>query len=86
MPLLLYPLLSMTLQRFLFSARAAGDLVYRIAVIGETEANLLRALIDDPLSQPPEVLLQANDSQLAQFELVAHESLTPEQVLAEKLV
>jgi ABC-2 type transport system permease protein/sodium transport system permease protein len=86
MPLLLYPLLSMTLQRFLFSARAAGDLVYRIAVIGEAEANLLRALIDDPLSQPPEVLLRANDSQLAQFELVAHESLKPEQLLSEKLV
>jgi len=86
MPLLLYPLLSMTLQRFLFSARAAGETVYRIAVIGEVEANLLRALIDDPLSQPPEVLLQANDGQLARFELVAHQSLTPEQVLQEQLV
>jgi len=86
MPLLLYPLLSMTLQRFLFSARSASDLVYRIAVLGQSEADLLRTLIDDPLSQPPDELLQANDSQLAQFELVAHDTLTPEQALSESLV
>jgi len=86
MPLLLYPLLSMTLQRFLLSARSSGQPVYRIAVIGQDEADLLRALIDDRRSQPPEVLLQANDSQVAIFELVAHDTLTPEQSLAEQLV
>jgi len=86
MPLLLYPLLSMTLQRFLFSARVGGETVYRIAVVGETEAQLLRSLIDDPASQPPPEVLAANDSKLARFEIVGYDALTPEQALAERLV
>jgi len=86
MPLLLYPLLSMTLQRFLFSARISNDPAYRIAVIGDLEANLLRAIIDDPKSQPPPELIAANDSQLAQFEIVAFEDLTPEQAIGERVV
>ncbi len=87
MPLLLYPLLSMTLQRFLLSAPSAGDgPAYRIAVATEDEGRLIRSLLDDPLSQPPTEIRQANDSELAEFELFLHDSLTPEQLLDQGMV
>ncbi len=87
MPLLLYPLLSMTLQRFLLSApQADGAAVYRIAVASEREGRFLRALIDDPRSQPPPEIQQASDSQLARFEIVFHEQFSPEQTLRARLV
>ncbi len=86
MPLLLYPLLSMTLQRFLLSAQVDGDSVYRIAVTGNRQGRLIRAILDDPASQPPPEIQQANEGRLAQFEIVRHDQLSPEQTLELRLV
>lgn len=87
MPLLLYPLLSMTLQRFLLSTSAGdGSTAYRIAVASEREGHFLRALIDDPLSQPPAEIQQASDAQLARFEILSHDRFSPEQTLRSRLV
>lgn len=86
MPLLLYPLLSMTLQRFLLTAQADGETVYRIAVATADEGAWIQGLLDDPLSRPPEAILEANQANLARFELFAHELLTPEQTLEQGLV
>lgn len=86
MPLLLYPLLSMTLQRFLLSAKVGGEAVYRIAVTSEADALLIRSLIDNPLSQPPESIRVANDAELARFEIFSHDTLAPEQTLEQGLV
>ncbi len=86
MPLLLYPLLSMTLQRFLLAAKVGDESVYRIAVTSEADAQLIRSLIDNPLSQPPEAILAANDASLARFEIFSHDTLTPEQTLEQGLV
>lgn len=86
MPLLLYPLLSMTLQRFLLTAKVGGESVYRIAVTSEADALLIRSLIDNPLSQPPESIRAANDAELARFEIFSHDTLPPEQTLEQGLV
>ena len=87
MPLLLYPLLSMTLQRFLLSASPGdGAAVYRIAVTTEREGHFLRALIDDPRSQPPPEIQQASEAQLARFEILSHDRFSPEQTLRSRLV
>lgn len=87
MPLLLYPLLSMTLQRFLLSASpGTSEMVYRIAVASEREGRFLRSLIDDPRSQPPAEIQQASDARLARFEILSHDRFSPEQTLQARLV
>ena len=86
MPLLLYPLLSMTLQRFLASSKVDAGTAYRIAVRGEEENAVVRTLLDDPLSQPPAEILAANDAAVAKFEIFAPRDQTPEQTLEQGLV
>lgn len=87
MPLLLYPLLSMTLQRFLLSAQSGdGTVLYRVAVDTPQQGHLFRSLLDDPASQPPPEILQASDSQLASFQFFVRERLSPEEMLRWKLV
>ncbi|TVQ01959.1 MAG: CPBP family intramembrane metalloprotease [Planctomycetaceae bacterium] len=86
MPLLLYPLLSMTLQRFLLSTKLDGETVYRIAVASEAEGAWVRGLLDDPLSQPPSAVREASEGSPARFEIFSHEVLTPEQTLEQGFV
>ena len=86
MPLLLYPLLGMTLQRFLLSANADADPVFLIGAATEREGVLLRSLIEDPRSQPPREIREASDSELAVFDVVGHEALTPDDALEQNLI
>ncbi len=53
MPLLLYPLLGMTLQRFLLSTKMSQSRALVIGVAKEEEGMLLQRLLTDPASQPP---------------------------------
>ena len=47
MPLLLYPLLGMTLQRFLLSASTSVNPVFMIGMATEREGKQLRSMIED---------------------------------------
>lgn len=70
MPLLVYPLLSMALNRFLLSSGASGQSVqYRIGVSSESEAKQLNAIISSPDSQPPAAVAEASGGRLAEFQI-----------------
>jgi len=86
MPLLLYPLLGMTLQRFLLSASTGLNPVFMIGMETEREGELLRSLIEDPRSLPPREILEASDSELAKFDVVGFESLLTDEALEQNMV
>ncbi|NND97471.1 MAG: CPBP family intramembrane metalloprotease [Pirellulaceae bacterium] len=84
MPLLVYPLLSMSLNRFLLTS-AAGDadavVTYKIGVMSESEGMQLQKWLDDPLSAPPDPILEAGDGSVAQFEILVTAPTTVEEAL-----
>ena len=86
MPLLLYPLLGMTLQRFLLSANTTVNPVFMIGMETEREGRLLRSLIENPLSLPPREILEASNSELAKFDVVGFEELRPDEALEQNMV
>lgn len=72
MPLLLYPLLGMAFNRFLYNyaAGASEETAYRIGVDTEAEGETLLRWLEDPRSQPPEEILNASDGKLAKFKVL----------------
>ncbi|MCA9135976.1 MAG: CPBP family intramembrane metalloprotease [Planctomycetales bacterium] len=85
MPLLVYPLLSMALNRFLISATAGvtEETPYTIGVASDAEGELLVAWLDDPMSRPPAAVLKASDGRLAKFRVVntSTDGSTPDEAL-----
>ncbi|PAY17868.1 CPBP family intramembrane metalloprotease domain-containing protein [Rhodopirellula sp. SM50] len=90
MPLLVYPLLSMALNRFLVSSTAgtSEQTPYTIGVETDDEGSLLLAWLEDPMSQPPAAILKASKGNLATFRVVNTTSvgLHPKQALQEKKI
>lgn len=88
MPLLVYPLLSMALNRFLLTATtgATEETPYTIGVATEAEGATLLVWLEDPMSKPPEAILKSSNGKLAQFRVVstAQNDLTPEEALKAK--
>ena len=76
MPLLLYPLLSMALNRFLLSSGASASNEYTIGVETQREGELLRAYLDDPQSKPPIPILKSSGGELAEFKILLTEPIT----------
>ena len=71
MPLLVYPLLSMALNRFLLSSKAGqDDTVYTVGAATEAEQNSLLMWLEDPASHPPEEVIQASGGKLSDFRIV----------------
>ncbi len=70
MPLLVYPLLSMALNRFLLSAGAPEGESYVIGVADDAAGKYLNFVLGDPLNLPPDEVLQANGGELAKFNIV----------------
>ncbi|TWT75404.1 ABC transporter permease subunit/CPBP intramembrane protease [Allorhodopirellula solitaria] len=70
MPLLVYPLLSMAMNRFLISSAGPGTNGFVIGVDTEQESNWLQSLLHDPRSHPPESILAASGGELAEFQVV----------------
>lgn len=72
MPLLVYPLLSMALNRFLVSASSGTteEMPYTIGVATDAEGGSLLHWLEDPNSQPPSAILQASSGKIAQFRVV----------------
>lgn len=81
MPLLVYPLLSMALNRFLLSASPAQE-GYIVGTTTEAEGRRLQALLEDPRSRPPDAILDASGGKLARFQVVASEPLSAVDALA----
>ncbi len=70
MPLLVYPLLSMALNRFLLSSAAPESERYTIGVASDSDGQRLQELLSDPRSKPPVEVLESAGGDLAQFKLV----------------
>ncbi|TWU01127.1 ABC transporter permease subunit/CPBP intramembrane protease [Stieleria varia] len=83
MPLLVYPLLSMALNRFLLTAASdpSGQVAYTIGVASDREGMQLSEWLQDPRSRPPEAVLNASDGGLAKFEVFNTEQEHPREAL-----
>ncbi|MGB7345773.1 MAG: ABC transporter permease subunit/CPBP intramembrane protease [Pirellulaceae bacterium] len=72
MPLLVYPLLSMALNRFLLSSVAADStatIVYKIGVESDEDGTLLGQWLSDERSLPPQAIADASGGAVAQFNI-----------------
>ncbi len=69
MPLLLYPLLSMALNRFLLTSGARATNTFFIGVDTEEEGSLLASYLADPRSKPPEPISESSGGGIAEFEI-----------------
>ncbi|MCO8125139.1 ABC transporter permease subunit [Stieleria sp. TO1_6] len=90
MPLLVYPLLSMSLNRFLINATAGTTEAtpYTVGVNTDAEGEQLVRWLEDPMSQPPDAILKASRGQLAKFRVVNTMSVdsSPEEALKDNKI
>lgn len=90
MPLLVYPLLSMALNRFLVTASAGAteETPYTIGVATDAEGASLLQWLEDPNSQPPSAILQASGGKVAQFRVVntTTDDTSPEDALKQNKI
>ncbi|TWU42708.1 ABC transporter permease subunit/CPBP intramembrane protease [Novipirellula artificiosorum] len=86
MPLLLYPLLSMALNRFLLTSDVGAANVFLVGLASEQEGELLTAYLNDPNSQPPDSILQSSSGDLANFDMRLIENQDPVDALKENVV
>lgn len=70
MPLLVYPLLSMALNRFLLTSGTPSDGGYKVGVQTEAEGLILQEWLQDARSMPPDVIVQASGGEIAEFTIV----------------
>lgn len=68
MPILVYPLLSMAMNRYLLSSGETTD-AYRIGVDSPQDGEYVLRILEDPRANPPDALLQASGGNLAEFEI-----------------
>ncbi len=87
MPLLVYPILSMTLNRFLLNASLGNDPRFIIGFDNDEEGQWLKDILTSPGSQPPAAIRKAVDENLAEFSYVGPSNgKTLDQILEEKLI
>ncbi|MEM6688447.1 MAG: ABC transporter permease subunit, partial [Planctomycetota bacterium] len=72
MPVLVYPLLSMAMNRFLLGGASAEEAL-RIGLESEVDAEFLSQLLSAPESQPPDAVLKASGGDKAEFALFVHD-------------
>ena len=66
MPLLVYPLLSMALNRFLLSANVGEDqMTFTVGAASDGERNSFQMWLADPRSNPPEEIVAASGGEVA---------------------
>lgn len=84
MPLLVYPILSMTLNRFLLGTDTAAGPVFHVGVASEVEGRWLAEVLQHPMSRPPRVIVEASGGPAARMEIiVAPQGKSPEAALAD---
>ena len=87
MPLLVYPLLSMALNRFLLSAGGeAAETEYVIGVPDQRTGDRLRSWLNDPRSEPPEPILESSGGAQAEFRIVITEGQSPRRALEQNRI
>lgn len=86
MPLLVYPLLSMALNRFLLSSGMPAEKAFMVGVSDLEEQQVLQSLLGDPRSTPPNAILEVNGGRLAEFEIVVPENMSAEEALSNNLL
>lgn len=68
MPLLVYPIMSMALNRFLLTSGEIDD-GFTICVSSEAEGNILDDWLSNPLSAPPKAISDSSGNELAKFQV-----------------
>ena len=87
MPLLVYPLLSMGLNRFLLNSGVSTETTkYTIGVSTPAEQEELTSWLEDPASQPPQAIVDASNGGVAEFVVVCTEPETAEQTLLQNKI
>ncbi len=81
MPLLVYPLLSMALNRFVLASGASAGEGFTVCVMSEAERLQLDDWLNDPRSLPPEAILQSSGNELANFRVTVIEDAPPEKAV-----
>ncbi|MCM2371434.1 ABC transporter permease subunit/CPBP intramembrane protease [Aporhodopirellula aestuarii] len=81
MPLLVYPLLSMALNRFLISSGGPGETGFVVGVATADESDWLQSLLNDPRSAPPQSVQDASGGNLAEFKVVVTDAIEPNEAL-----
>lgn len=85
MPLLVYPLLSMAMNRFLLSsAGGSTDTAFTVCVASDEEAAQLDIWLSDPRSVPPEAIRRSSGGDLANFKVAIRPDESPDQVVERK--
>ncbi|MFK8111609.1 MAG: ABC transporter permease subunit/CPBP intramembrane protease [Rubripirellula sp.] len=80
MPLLVYPILSMALNRFLLASGSPQE-GFTVCVQSKAEGDLLDAWLSDPRSGPPVEVLNASGGELASFRVTIVADQTPAEVV-----
>lgn len=80
MPLLVYPILSMALNRFLLSSKGVSE-GYTVCVATDAEAAQVEQWLVDPRSTPPQAILASSGDQKAKFLLRVLETGTAEEAV-----
>ncbi|MGI9470118.1 MAG: ABC transporter permease subunit, partial [Rubripirellula sp.] len=75
MPLLVYPIMSMALNRFLLTRGEIAE-GFTVSVATEAEAAMLDRWLSDPRSTPPKSILESSGNELAKFRVSVVEDET----------
>ncbi len=81
MPLLVYPLLSMALNRYILSSGTSATAGYSIGVATEAEGVELDRWLSDPRSQPPDAVRAASGGGVAEFQIFVTGDVTPREAV-----
>ncbi len=81
MPLLVYPLLSMAMNRFLLSSAGPGTNGFVVGVGSDPESEWLQSLLHDPRSKPPASIMDASGGEIAEFKVVVTPDRDPDRAL-----
>jgi len=76
MPLLVYPIMSMALNRFLLTSGEIDD-GFTICVATEAEREILDRWLSDPLSAPPLAIMESSGNELAKFRVTVIPDVPP---------
>jgi sodium transport system permease protein len=85
MPLLVYPILSMAMNRFLLTS-AGGEAAFTVCVMSEEDRVQLDRWLSNPRSLPPDAILRASGSELAKFKVTVIEGETPDRAVERREV
>ncbi len=81
MPLLVYPLLSMALNRYLLSAAGPAATGYTIGVATEAEGSVLVRWLSDTRSEPPASIQESSGGGMAEFQILITGGISPREAV-----